>query len=324
MNKTNQGLVEHALAWVGQVYWYGTYCQPCTQSRLAGKARQYPSHYTAGRMGAYREHIERGKKCTDCVGLIKGYCWDGTEGKPRYASNGCPDTSANGMYRAAKVKGAISTLPDTPGLLVWRDGHIGVSMGDGTAVEARGFAYGVVRTRIKDRTWTNWCECPYIEYPETSSGQPEEPGALGGRTLRLGDKGADVTTLQQALISLGHPLPRYGADGDFGRETQGAVRAFQAASGLASDGIAGPKTLAALMDALAGDAPEEEPGAPAGATVTITGTTVHLRRGPGTQYASAAIARAGDRLPLAEAQGWRPVALGGEVLWVSGKYSKEV
>ena len=122
MSKTNLGLVEHAEKWVGQVYWYGTYCQPCTESRLNAKKRQYPSHYTAGRMATYKKHIQQGKKCTDCVGLIKGYCWDGTDGDPGYAINGCPDVSANGMYRAAKVKGSIKTLPETPGLLLWRDG----------------------------------------------------------------------------------------------------------------------------------------------------------------------------------------------------------
>ena len=89
-------------------------------------------------------NLRERKKCTDCVGLIKGYCWDGTEGNPKYASNGCPDISANGMYRAAKVKGGIKTLPETPGLLLWRDGHIGVYVGNGYAIEARGFAYGAV------------------------------------------------------------------------------------------------------------------------------------------------------------------------------------
>lgn len=65
MSKTNTGLVEHAEKWVGQVYWYGTYCQPCTESRLNAKKRQYPSHYTSGRMATYKQHIRQGKKCTD-------------------------------------------------------------------------------------------------------------------------------------------------------------------------------------------------------------------------------------------------------------------
>ena len=75
---------------------------------------------------------------------------------------------------------------------------------------------------------------------------PAEPKK---QTLRRGDKGEAVKELQKALISLGYPLPRYGADGDFGKETEAAVKAFQADNGLKADGIAGPKTLEAIENA---------------------------------------------------------------------------
>jgi hypothetical protein len=65
-------------------------------------------------------------------------------------------------------------------------------------------------------------------------------------TLWRGSKGADVKTLQNALIKAGLPLPKYGADGDFGEETQTAVVAFQKARGLKVDGIVGANTWAAL------------------------------------------------------------------------------
>ena len=68
--------------------------------------------------------------------------------------------------------------------------------------------------------------------------------------LRRGDKGDDVKRLQQALMSLGYGLPKYGADGDFGKETEDAVKAFQKANGLTADGEVGPKTKAALEKAL--------------------------------------------------------------------------
>ena len=48
---------KRALA-AGWKYWYGTVGYKATQSLLNSKARQYPAHYTAGRMGAYRKHIE--------------------------------------------------------------------------------------------------------------------------------------------------------------------------------------------------------------------------------------------------------------------------
>lgn len=57
-------------------------------------------------------------------------------------------------------------------------------------------------------------------------------------TLRKGDQGAEVVTLQKAL----HLYP----DGIFGEITKNAVIAFQKSKGLVSDGIVGAKTWAAL------------------------------------------------------------------------------
>lgn len=145
---------------------------------------------------------------------------------------------------------------------------------------------------------------------------------LGDRILKKGMKGSDVKTLQEKLMELGYKLPKYGADGEYGGETVEAVKDFQKASGLSVDGQFGPKSLAALMGALAGDAPEEEDKPVASGEVTITGGTVNLRLGPGTQYESVAIARKGDRLDRVEENGWIPVILGGQVVWVSGKYAK--
>lgn len=54
------------------------------------------------------------------------------------------------------VTGNIATIPKTPGLVVWTSGHIGISLDGVWAIEARGFNYGVVKTRIKDRSWTKW------------------------------------------------------------------------------------------------------------------------------------------------------------------------
>lgn len=65
-------------------------------------------------------------------------------------------------------------------------------------------------------------------------------------TLRKGDSGDAVKTLQNRLITHGYSLPIYGADGDFGNETDRVLRTFQLANGLEVDGICGPKTWEAL------------------------------------------------------------------------------
>jgi len=71
----------------------------------------------------------------------------------------------------------------------------------------------------------------------------------GEKVLKKKDKGPAVGKVQNALIKLGFTLPVFGADEDFGNETQGAVIKFQAASGLTGvdvDGIVGKKTLGLL------------------------------------------------------------------------------
>lgn len=83
----------------------------------------------------------------------------------------------------------------------------------------------------------------------TSGAKAEATGAAEGAAravLKRGMTGEDVRRLQQRLMELGYELPRYGADGEFGRETEAAVKAYQADMGLTADGIAGERTLAAL------------------------------------------------------------------------------
>ncbi|MBN0408648.1 peptidoglycan-binding protein, partial [Pseudomonas aeruginosa] len=63
-------------------------------------------------------------------------------------------------------------------------------------------------------------------------------------TLRYGDRSQEVRQLQRRLNTwAGANLYE---DGHFGAATEDAVRAFQRSHGLVADGIAGPKTLAAL------------------------------------------------------------------------------
>lgn len=61
--------------------------------------------------------------------------------------------------------------------------------------------------------------------------------------LRRGASGDSVRVLQAALRVVGHDIE---TDGDFGALTEAAVRKFQAASGIAPDGVVGKVTAAAL------------------------------------------------------------------------------
>jgi hypothetical protein len=64
------------------------------------------------------------------------------------------------------------------------------------------------------------------------------------RTLRAGDTGADVTVLQQRLTRAGFTVD---TTGHLDEATTAAVRAYQQAKGMVDDGIAGPRTQAALL-----------------------------------------------------------------------------
>ena len=70
---------------------------------------------------------------------------------------------------------------------------------------------------------------------------------LGMRTLKKGCEGEDVRALQTLLIGYGYSCGPDGADGDFGSNTDKALRAYQKANGLEVDGICGPKTWAKLL-----------------------------------------------------------------------------
>ena len=66
--------------------------------------------------------------------------------------------------------------------------------------------------------------------------------------LRRGSSGGQVVWLQRSLVACGYGLGGYGCDGKFGPSTANSVRAFQAANGLAADGIVGDGTWNAIRN----------------------------------------------------------------------------
>lgn len=261
MSKTGAGLatwVKNILSADTHVYWYGTYCNPCNNSLLTGKTKQYPSHYKADRQKTYKSHITQGKIATDCVGLIKGYHWE-LDGVVKYNRNKLPDFSASQMYQYAKVKGSIDTLPEIPGVLVWvgDKSHIGVYLGNGYIGEARNFTHGVQLNALNERNFKYWGLDPYISYTAEEkdialkAAGKSATSSSSGTSLRKGDRGAAVKDMQDLLLKAGYKLPVYGADGSFGAETLKALKSFQANNGLDVDGVYGPKTRAKLTSSSA-------------------------------------------------------------------------
>ena len=167
--KNSHDLAAYAIqAWENNWgYVWGTFGGVLTPALFTYKLQQYPDG-----VGNYRDYIQEnyvGRRTTDCIGLIKGYCWLDTESMMiNYATNGAPDWDADSYYNYAVSVGAdhgpISTIPDIPGLGLWQNGHAGVYIGGGYAVEAIGTKFGVVKTAITNRTWSAWYKIPFIDY----------------------------------------------------------------------------------------------------------------------------------------------------------------
>ena len=65
--------------------------------------------------------------------------------------------------------------------------------------------------------------------------------------LKKGAKGASVKAMQQLLQGNGYSCGTTGADGDFGSNTDKALRSYQRDKGLTADGICGSKSWTSLL-----------------------------------------------------------------------------
>lgn len=156
--KTNIGLVEYCKDQLGTPYWWGGYGQVADEKLLKKFKKMYPLRYLTGDFES-----QFGQKIHDCSGLIKGYMWSETSDSiPEY--NPSHNINAEDMIKKCSVSGLIDSLPEIPGLLLFKEGHVGVYIGNGEAIEARGRNFGIVKTKIKDRDWIMWGKLDWINY----------------------------------------------------------------------------------------------------------------------------------------------------------------
>jgi len=136
--------------------------------------------------------------------------------------------------------------------------------------------------------------------------------------LRRGDSGAEVRQMQAYLLKWDvHCLPEYGADGDFGGETEKAVKKFQKSAKLEETGVYDAKTESALLGKVMG-------------FVEITGGSVNVRSAPGKSSRDIGTVHLGDKLPyqgeirVADDRDWYLIIYHDKNGWVSSKYAKLV
>jgi len=237
-----------ALHAVGSPYVYGGCGLRCTPRYRERLMAQYPAHAGAirqacprlsGRAAACAPCRYSGKSCFDCAQLVR---------RAFGAAGISLPSGASTQWKAGvwAFRGEIAPAAFRRVCALYRESgdprhpmrHTGISLGDGRVADARSHRKGVVLTRMGDYPWTHYA----VPRGMAAGALPGFEPAL----LRKGSRGERVRTLQARLTALGYPLLRFGADGVFGRETTGALRAFQHVSGLPPSGEANEETLKML------------------------------------------------------------------------------
>ena len=151
---------------------------------------------------------------------------------------------------------------------------------------------------------------------DTNHSESPNSSATARMILKKGMTGADVKELQEQLIRLGYSCGKCGADGDFGADTEAAVKKFQKEYGCGVDGQVGSETMAALKKALGKSG-----------TVKVFGGQCYVRSAPNTSGNVLGIVKEGTILPYGgqtSADGWLLVEYNNQNGWVSEKYGRLV
>ena len=220
----------------------------------------------------------------DCSGLIYSYA-------------GGIRTGDAQLYNSDYIGYVSNGVPRIHGLGLWKPGHVGVYVGNGMAVDARGSQWGVCYESVYTHGWTKYFKVPGVSYPSTgwvtfngskyyyengqyvastsrtldgvtynfdSSGKCTNGGgssssssssssvssssssstSTSSSSLKRGSTGTAVEKLQKRLQELGY----YNGvvDGDFGKGSEEALRAFQNANGITETGSGDEFTLSVL------------------------------------------------------------------------------
>jgi len=189
----------------------------------------------AGSNAWFREVIAHGTVLTpeDCVKQLGKvptgaflFIWAKDGGEPsKYHGDGLGNASHIGLCTGSRGEGAIHS-----------------SKSKGCVCESK------FKQKSISGGWNRvglWDKVAY----DYGNGSFEPDPSVWRPTIRKGSKGIDVAYVQAILADLGYDLGSAGVDGDFGRKTEEAVKAFQKANGLNPDGVVGPLTYEALEKA---------------------------------------------------------------------------
>jgi hypothetical protein len=245
--------LDYAAAQVGCLYVSGGQGQTMTPA-LIRKLEKDDSDYKRA-LAHYNKHVKAGETLIgyDCSGLVIYYLLSKKLIDRDYNANGIYYDLCNPI---AKTDLRAGDLVFKKYLTNSRMYHVGVYMGDGTVVHAKGRDYGVVRKKLSATGWNRfgWLKV-FAETQEDEGmivfGQNNNENVYASQLafLKLGYDLGDYNDLHQKDAK-GNPLPT-GADGDAGKKWLEALSAIQKKAGLAKNKGVNDETQAAIFKALA-------------------------------------------------------------------------
>ena len=169
------------------IYGMGTWGWIVTKSAIERKKKE-SSWWTTSRINTISKVIGKNYFMFDCIGLIKGILWgwkgsNAIYGGAGYAVNGVPDVNTEGMLSKCKSVSTDFSKIEV-GEYLWMNGHCGVYIGDGLAVECTPkwdnkvqiTAVGNIGSKkgYNTRTWTKHGKLPYITYVKEKEEKVEQ------------------------------------------------------------------------------------------------------------------------------------------------------
>lgn len=249
MGKYASKVVEQAKAWLGLNEADGSF-KPIidTYNAHTPLARGYKVKYTDEWCAAfvsavavklcYTDIIPTECSCTRMIALLKNIgAWDERDDR-------VPNPGDIMFYNwEAPATGDDSSDADHVGIVEK------VSGGVITIIEGN-YSQSVKRRTIAvNHRYIRGYGVPKYDTETTTTTTTKGDYTMEMRNLKKGCKGEDVRALQILLIGRGYSCGGPGADGDFGSNTDAAVRKYQKAKGLTQDGIAGKNTMGSLLGA---------------------------------------------------------------------------
>lgn len=210
--KTTDEFISNARQLIGHPYVFGGNYSPgdkVERNHLLAAKTQYPKEMTDSKIAWLLEHFP-GQIGGDCSGTVTH-------------ALGLPKIGSAQLWSYCTRKGDVSAIPNIPGLIVYRVGHIGIYLGNGCVLENGSTKYGCKITSINDpitgKAWTGYGYLDkYVTYPNSTVCPYAEPTKMYKQRVRF--SGNDALWWQWQLIRIGH---KFALDGDAGPKTWDAL-----------------------------------------------------------------------------------------------------